>query len=90
MESQSKLMTQAELFKSYADANNLYLNFTHKMNWFEFGGKKIGRLFFEGPEAEESTKWKLIGKYKYEFACHFTLVYIDETSGLYLLGGDQP
>mmetsp|Transcript_36255 Transcript_36255/g.26906 ORF Transcript_36255/g.26906 Transcript_36255/m.26906 type:complete len:93 (-) Transcript_36255:606-884(-) len=47
------------------------------MYWFEFGGSKIGRLFIEGPEAEEFPKWRLIAKYKGEFGCHFTLVYIN-------------
>jgi len=30
------------------------------MFWFEFGGSKIGRLYLEGPEAEEYSKWRLI------------------------------
>lgn len=47
------------------------------MYWFEFGGNKIGRLFIEGPEAEEFPKWRLIAKYKGEFACHFTFVYVN-------------
>mmetsp|Transcript_12506 Transcript_12506/g.12274 ORF Transcript_12506/g.12274 Transcript_12506/m.12274 type:complete len:180 (-) Transcript_12506:752-1291(-) len=76
-ESQQNLMTQSELFKSYADQNKLYLNFINQMFWFEFGGNKIGRLFIEGPEAEEFPKWRLIAKYKSEFGCHFTLVYIN-------------
>jgi len=47
------------------------------MLWFEFGGNKIGRLYVEGPEAEEFPKWRLIAKFKGEFPCHFTLVYIN-------------
>lgn len=47
------------------------------MYWFEFGGNKIGRLFIEGPEAEEFPKWRLIAKYKGEFSSHFTMVYIN-------------
>lgn len=47
------------------------------MFWFEFGGNKIGRLYIEGPEAEEFPKWRLISKYKGEFPCHFTLVYVN-------------
>jgi hypothetical protein len=70
-------MTQSELFRSYAEQNHLYLNITNQMFWFEFGGNKIGRLFIEGPEAEEFPKWRLIAKYKGEFPCHFTLVYIN-------------
>ena len=46
------------------------------MYWFEFGGNKIGRLFLEGTEAEEFPKWRLIAKYKGEFPCHFTCVYV--------------
>ncbi len=47
------------------------------MYWFEFGGNKIGRLYIEGPEAEEFPKWRLVGKYKNEFPCHFTLIYVN-------------
>ena len=47
------------------------------MFWFEFGGNKIGRLFVEGAEAEEFPKWRLIAKYKGEFPCHFTCVYVN-------------
>lgn len=47
------------------------------MYWYESGGNKIGRLFIEGPEAEEFPKWRLIAKYKGEFACHFSLVYVN-------------
>ena len=76
-ESHNNLMTQTELFRSYASQNRLYLNLTNQMFWYEFGGNKIGRLFIEGPEAEEFPKWRLISKYKGEFPCHFTLVYIN-------------
>ena len=47
------------------------------MFWYEFGGNKIGRLFVEGAEAEEFPKWRLIAKYKGEFPCHFTCVYVN-------------
>ena len=70
-------MTQSELFKSYSEQNHLYLNLTNNMFWFEFGGNKIGRLFLEGPEAEEYSKWRLIAQYKGEFPCHFTTVFIN-------------
>jgi hypothetical protein len=56
------------------------------MLWFEFGGSKIGRIFLDG-QAEETPKWRLIGKYKYDFACHFTLVYVNDKIGYYLIGG---
>ena len=71
------LMTQAELFRSYADSNHLYLNLTNNMMWFEFGGNKIARLHVEGPESEEFPKWRLFAKYKGEFPCHFTTVFVN-------------
>lgn len=70
-------MTQAELFKSYADGNALFLNMTNNMMWYEAGGNKIGRLYIEGPDSEEFPKWRLVAKYKGEFACHFTTVYVN-------------
>ena len=76
-DSQQNLMTQSELFRSYAEQNRLCLNLTNQMHWFEFGGNKIGRLYMEGQEAEEFPKWRLIAKYKGEFPCHFSLVYIN-------------
>ena len=76
-ESHQNLLTQTELFRSYAESNKLYLNLTNQMFWYEFGGNKIGRLYIEGPEAEEFPKWRLISKYKGEFPCHFTLVYVN-------------
>lgn len=76
-DSQANLMTQSELFKSYSDQNYLYLNMTNEMLWFEFGGSKIGRLYLEGPELVEFPNWRLIAKYKGEFACHFTTVFLN-------------
>ena len=76
-QSQEKLMTQSELFRTYAEQNKLYLNQTNHVFWFEYGGNKIGRLFLEGPEAEEFPKWRLIGKYKLEFPPHITLVFVN-------------
>ena len=40
-ETAQNLMTQSELFKQYSEQNNLYLNLTNNMFWFEFGGNKI-------------------------------------------------
>lgn len=57
------------------------------MFWFEFGGNKIGHIMYEQEQPEEKPKWKLIGKYKHEFPCHFAMVFIDEKQGYYLLGG---
>ena len=70
-------MTQTELFKQYSEQNHLMLNLTNNMYWFEFGGNKIGRLYVEGPEQEEFPKWRLIAKYRGEFPCHFTTLYIN-------------
>jgi len=47
-ESHHNLMTQTDLFRSYAEGNKLYLNLTNQMFWYEFGGNKIGRLYIEG------------------------------------------
>jgi hypothetical protein len=47
------------------------------MLWFEFGGNKIGRLYLEGAEQQEFSNWRLIAKYKGEFPCHFTAVYVN-------------
>jgi len=33
-------------------------------------------------------KWKLTGKYKSDFPAHFTMVYISNEVGYYLLGGN--
>lgn len=37
-------MTQTELFKSYAEQNSLYVNQFLNIYWFEYGGRKIGRM----------------------------------------------
>jgi len=68
-------MTQSELFRSYCEQQHLYLNQTANMLWFEYGGNKIGRLQIEGPE--EPSSWRLIAKYKGEFPCHFTTVFVN-------------
>jgi len=44
--------------------------------WFEFGGDKIGRMLVEGTDNEDFPRWRLIAKYKGEFPCHFTTVYL--------------
>ena len=46
------------------------------MLWFEFGGNKIGKLHVEG-EGTDYSSWRLIAKYKSEFACHFTSVFVN-------------
>jgi len=93
-EDSQNLQTQSELFRSYAEANKLYLNQTNYMIWCEYGGSQIGRLYFEGTEAEDFPKWRLIAKYKNDFPAHFTMVYVNtlppsnKNAGSYfLLGG---
>ena len=81
----SNLMTQSELFRSYSYQNHLYLNLTSSMMWFEFGGNRIAKLSVidnssqqqSQDESTQFTSWRLVGKYKSEFPCHFTPVYLN-------------
>lgn len=43
-EAQNNIVTQAELFKSYADQNSLYINQCMNVYWFEYGGRRIGKM----------------------------------------------
>ena len=47
------------------------------MLWFEFGANKIGRLYVQGTGPLEFPKWRLIAKYRGEFPCHFTSVFLN-------------
>ena len=88
MESSSNYMTQADLFKKYVEQNDLFINFEDSAFWFEFGGQRIGKIELKStPEQEEPNKWKLMGKYKFEFPMHFSLVFADSVYGFYILGG---
>jgi hypothetical protein len=49
LEAHNNYLTQAELFKSYSEQNNLYCNLPPEAMWFEFGGKRIGRMSLEIP-----------------------------------------
>jgi hypothetical protein len=49
IEAQNNFLTQAELFKSYAEQNELYCNLAPDAMWFEYGGKRIGRMSLEIP-----------------------------------------
>ena len=40
----NNFLTQADLFKSYTEQNNLYCNLSNKAMWFEFGGRNIGNM----------------------------------------------
>lgn len=88
LESSSNYMTQSDLFKKYVEDNELYISFEEAMFWFEFGGQRIGKIELKSnPELDEPNKWKLMGKYKFEFPGHFTLVHTSDRFGLYILGG---
>ena len=43
-EAQNNILTQTELFKSYAEQNSLYVNSFKNVCWFEYGGRKIGKM----------------------------------------------
>lgn len=40
----NNLITQADLFKSYAAQNSLYCNVSNVAHWFEFGGRQLAKL----------------------------------------------
>lgn len=40
----NNFLTQSELFKSYAEQNNLFCNTADHALWFEYGGRNIGRM----------------------------------------------
>ena len=66
---------------------NFSISLQRNMNkityWCEYGGNTIGKYYV----SKEDTKWKQIGKYKSEFPSHFSLVYINDDTGHYLIGG---
>ena len=47
MEAHNNFLTQAELFKSYSEQNNLYCNLAEQAIWFENGGRRIGKMSLE-------------------------------------------
>lgn len=47
MEAHNNFLTQAELFKSYSEQNNLYCNLAPDALWFENGGRRIGKMSLE-------------------------------------------
>lgn len=47
MEAHNNFLTQAELFKSYSEQNNLYCNLAADAMWFENGGRRIGKMSLE-------------------------------------------
>ena len=49
MEAQNNYLTQAELFKTYSEQNNLFCNLAPEVLWYEYGGRRIGRMSLEIP-----------------------------------------
>ena len=89
-DSSQGMKTQADLFKQYVDANNLYINQIEDMFWFEFGGNRIGWIDVKPKiEGEDAPVWKLVGKYKQEFPGHFSLVIAEPKHGFFILGGQK-
>lgn len=71
------------LFREYVEKHKLKFNMNKITYWFEYGGNMIAKYYSN----KENSKWKLTAKYKSEFPSHFTIVYIDEDVGHFLLGG---
>ena len=76
-------LTQAELFKTYIDSNQLFVTIADSTHWTEFGGSTLGKLDIMDTDA----KWKCIAKYKYDFSSHFLTIAPNESvHGIFLLG----
>jgi len=71
------------LFEKYKEQQGLMFNMNKITYWFEYGGNTIAKFYIN----KEDVKWKLIGKYKNEFPSHFSLIFIDEDIGHFLIGG---
>ena len=41
---QNNYLTQAELFRSYTEQNRLFVNLASTAYWFEYGGKRMGKM----------------------------------------------
>ena len=80
-ESTERLLSQNELFKEYSQSNDLHVNVTDMIYWFEYGGNSISEYNVNKAE----TRWKIIGKYKNVFSTHFVMIFA-ESQGYYLLG----
>jgi hypothetical protein len=81
-------MTQADLFKNYVDANNLYVNYATDYIWIESGGNKIGKKALSVEvEGEEPLKWKLHARYAHEFHSHTLTVATSTPNEFYVMGG---
>ena len=39
-----QILTQSELFKQYSEQNNLFVNHFLHVFWFEYGGRKMGKM----------------------------------------------
>ena len=71
------------LFQKYKEQQNLTFNMNKITYWFEYGGNSIAKFYIN----KEDVKWKLIGKYKSDFPSHFSIIFIDEDIGHFLIGG---
>ena len=38
------MVTQMELFRTYVEANGLFVNASAQAFWFEYGGQRVGRM----------------------------------------------
>lgn len=72
-----------DMFKQYVEKQKLNFNMNKVSYWFEYGGNMIAKATI----SKDETKWKLIGKYNNEFPSHYSIVYINESVGYFLVGG---
>lgn len=47
IDNRNNIVTQTELFKNYQEQNILFVNQTQQLFWYEFGGKKIGKMLID-------------------------------------------
>ena len=47
LENRNNIFTQTELFKNYSGQNNLFVNQTNQLFWFEYGSNRIGKMIID-------------------------------------------
>jgi hypothetical protein len=52
----NNFLTQAELFRSYTEQNDLFINISNVAFWFEYGGRKIGSMNIDPINLEKFKK----------------------------------
>jgi serine/threonine protein kinase len=72
-----------QMFRTYIEQYKLKFNMNKITYWCEYGGNMIAKYYIN----KDDNKWKLIGKYKSDFPSHFTMIYVDEDIGHFLIGG---